>query len=244
MDHNHGGVVDDGGLHTPTINPDGYHTHDVTGSLSWTENSKYGFVVMSKYTDYEKDHKHTNVTSAGGSDHRHVNNPTDYEFAHTHSIPHTDGPDDTSDAITNLIAGSSCDSGDCVWGWNTDGYAEDSHWHYFTDDTGAGSTHRHGIGNTQLEGAHTHHIYPTGPGTYADPLGHRHLMSNDDLYQHYIYSITDVNLSLLVTAVENPYHAHTGNEIPVHKHDVPSDGRVLLINTNVTITYIAQEESS
>jgi hypothetical protein len=68
-------------------------------------------------------------------------------------------------------------------------------------------------------------------------------MSNDGLYNHYVYNV-ELTLDLVATANENPYHGHSGNEIPVHKHDVPADGRVLLKNTNVTITYIAQEESS
>ena len=270
IDHNHGGTVDDDGAHTPTINADGDHVHTVTGTISWTEHSNYGRLVLANYTDYEKLHKHANITSGMGSAHRHVNNPTGYESAHTHTnpntgtesnhthtIPATDGPDDCDTAVIWIYAGTNCTVGNCIDGWNESSYALCSHWHPNTGKvtgsdgghshsiggTSAGSSHRHTVGDTQLESAHTHHIYPTGVGTYADPLGHRHLISNDTLYDHYMKSV-DISADLWTSAKESPYHAHTGANIVAHGHVVPSDGRVLLKNTNVTITYMAQEEEN
>jgi hypothetical protein len=53
-----------------------------------------------------------------------------------------------------------------------------------------------------------------------------------------------MDLDLVTSVKESPYHAHTGGNIGPHGHVVPSDGRVLLKNTNVTITYMAQEEEN
>ena len=299
MDHDHGGTVDNGGIHTPTINADGDHVHSVSGTITWDEYGNYGRLVLANYTDYEKLHTHTNITSAGGSAHRHVNNPTGYEsdhthsggatgagtahshtnpttgtgsINHTHSIPATDGPDDTGNAMVDYICGDLCaDEGCCIQQAIESGFAEDTHYHLNTGKntgssgaahthnqgitgtesahthsagtTGAGSSHRHTVGDTQLESDHTHHIYPTGPGTYTDPLGHRHLISNNDLYDHYVTHIS-IDAFLETSAKESPYHDHSGDEIVAHAHVVAADGRVLLKNTNVTITYIAQEESA
>jgi hypothetical protein len=244
MDHDHGGVVDNGGKHTPTINPDGYHVHDVTGSLSWTENGKYGRLVMANYTDYEKDHVHTQVQTQleASPKHTHGIYATGSAGSHGHSAPSCGVSNNNKTAVTSIGYGSSCDTGKCVdpsevWGHSM---ALSSHYHTI-GSIGSAGAHTHSNGTSQPASSHRHLLNPTGgvPG-----LGHRHLMSDDLLYQHYIYSITGVNLSLLVTAVESPYHAHSGEEIPWHKHAVPSDGRVLLKNTDVTITYLAQEESS
>jgi hypothetical protein len=244
MDHDHGGVVDDDGLHTPTINADGNHAHNVTGSLSWKENSKYGRLVLSNYTDYETGHVHTIPATYYESNHVHTNSDTSYESNHTHSFSDTSGgPSGTANAITNLITGSACASGACVNGWNNSSFGTSSHTHYVSGTTGGDGGHDHSIGNTGgvPYPGHRHTMPNTGVQTGS---GHRHLMSDDLLYQHYIYSITDVDLTLLVTAQESPYHAHSGVQIVKHGHGVAADGRVLLKNTNVTITYIAQEESS
>jgi hypothetical protein len=164
---------------------DGDHVHKVQGTGTLDLDTNYGRLVMANYTDYEKLHKHANITSGMGTAHRHVNNPTGYESAHTHSnpstgsepnhthtIPATDGPDDCDTAVIWIYAGTNCTVGNCIDGWNESSYALCSHWHpnsgkntgsdgghsHSIGDTYAGSQHRHTVGNTQLESAHTHHM--------------------------------------------------------------------------------------
>jgi hypothetical protein len=244
MDHNHGGVVDDDGQHTPTINADGNHGHNVTGSISWTENSNYGRLVLSNYTDYETGHVHTQVQTQLETDHTHHVYPTVAGGAHTHSYSGwSDGPDGVDYALNGLTYGTACVSGSCVSGEHYAEFANEAHDHWVsgTTDGASPSTHTHTNITTGTGSDHRHLLNDTG--TQPNP-GHRHLISNNDLYDHYIHSITGVDISLLVTADESPYHAHSGNQIVKHGHGVAADGRVLLKNTNVTITYIAQEESS
>ena len=221
--HAHGGTVIDGGVHTPTINADGQHAHQVTGSIGWTENSNYGRLVLANYTDYEKDHTHKAHTSPS-------HNYTGYENVHTHSFGAWTGvPDvDYSAVYDDYNEGSACTSGVCILSMVATDVPSTTHYHYVSGTTGAGSLHRHLMGKT-------------GPVDNVD--GHRHLISNDALYDHYMTSITNVSLALLVTANENPHHAHTGGEIVAHDHGVAEDGDALLTNTQVTITYLAQVES-
>ena len=252
MDHNHGGVVDDDGKHTPTINADGNHSHQVTGSLSWMENSKYGRLVLANNTDYEKDHVHDGGPGlmtgyeGGAFAHTHVNYATDYESSHTHGFSDTSGaPSSTDYALDDLDLGcecsEACGGGYCVTGAPGGYVASSTHTHYVSGTTGGGSSHRHTQGKTGTGTNHRHSMGTTGtqPGD-----GHRHLISNDELYAHYMTGISDVSLDLLVTAYEDPYHGHSAVEVAVHGHGVAADGRVLLVSTNVTLTYMAQEESS
>lgn len=242
IDHNHGGVVDDGGIHTPTINPDGYHKHQVTGSISWDEEGNYGRLVMANYTNYETAHVHTQVQTQLESAHKHHVYPTTSAGAHTHPIPATDGPDDTATALIAVTAwGAYCDPGWCIEAFYNDSFAQSSHYHLNSGKvTGSDGAHAHPNIETGAGDAHRHILNSTGA---APSPGHRHLISNDALYDHYITHI-DISADLWTSDYESPYHDHSGEQIVAHKHDVPADGRVLLKNTSVTITYIAQEESS
>lgn len=218
MEHDHGGVVDDAGAHTPTINADGNHKHQIQGTGSLSLSTNYGRLVLANYTDYEKTHVHSNPQ-------------TGYESSHTHPKGRTGGPDDTASALTGMSSHNYCAACDdwIVQSFDSASFAESSHWHLNTGlSTGTGTQHRHPQGNT---------------GVDTNPLGHRHLISDDLLYNHYVYNV-DLTLDLWTSQYENPYHAHTGGNIVDHGHGVAADGRVLLKNTNVTITYIAQEESS
>ena len=240
MDHDHGGVVDDDGAHTPTINADGNHKHQVQGTGSLSLDTKYGRLVLANYTDYETAHVHTQVQTQLESAHKHHVYPTTSAGAHTHSIPHTDGPDDTMNAITFINFGSACVSGACVTGGGGDTFALDTHWHYFSSNTGSDGAHTHPNIETAHGDAHRHILNSTGA---APSPGHRHLISNNDLYDHYVYNV-GLSLDLWTSAYESPYHGHSGGYVNPHGHGVAADGRVLLKNTNVTITYIAQEEST
>jgi len=241
MDHDHGGVVDDDGAHTPTINADGNHQHQVQGTGSLSLDTKYGRLVMANYTDYETGHVHTQVQTQLESAHKHHIYSTGGGGGHDHSVPATDGSDDNDPAIQYIISGTACTLGTCMNGWNEASFALGSHGHPNTGlSTGYESDHTHSNIESGAGDAHRHLLNNTGvqPG-----LGHRHLISSDDLYTHYVYNVT-LALDLWTSAEENPYHAHSGVNINAHGHGVASDGRVLLKSTNVTITYIAQEESS
>lgn len=241
MDHDHGGIVDNGGAHTPTINADGYHAHNVQGTGSLSLDTNYGRLVLANYTDYETAHVHTNPQTGYEASHTHSNPNTGSAGSHGHSSPSCGSSNSNMQAVTSIGYGTSCTSGACVDAGTTYGHSmalaghshsigaiasAGSHSHYI-GATGAGSSHRHTMGNTGQQ---------TGPG-------HRHLMSNDDLYDHYVYNV-GLTLDLVASNYESPYHAHTGGNVVAHGHGVAADGRVLLKNTNITITYIAQEESS
>jgi hypothetical protein len=140
--------------------------------------------------------------------------------------------------MIGYYGGTSCTVGTCINGGYYGGFAEDSHWHYFTDDTGYENNHTHP--NIDTGGGTDHRHLLNNTGAQPSP-GHRHLISSDALYNHYVYNV-GLTLDLVTSVKESPYHAHTGGNIVDHGHVVPSDGRVLLKNTNVTITYMAQEE--
>ena len=239
IDHDHGGVVDDGGLHTPTINADGNHSHNVQGTGTLDLDTNYGRLVLANDTDYETAHVHTQVQTQLESAHKHHIYPTSSAGAHTHTIPATDGPDDVADAATDVYYGSACGVGNCVDWVDAGSFAQSSHYHLNTGKvTGSDGAHTHPNIESGAGDAHRHLLNSTG----AAPLpGHRHTISNDALYNHYVYDV-NMTLDLVASANESPFHAHTGAQVPVHGHVVPSDGRVLLKNTNVTITYLAQEE--
>ncbi|AJP62001.1 hypothetical protein [ANMV-1 virus] len=242
IDHDHGGTVDDGGLHTPTINADGEHQHEVTGVINWTEYGKWGrLVTTGNYTEYENNHVHPNPTTGSEAAHTHNNPNTETTANHQHTIPATDGPDDTDVAVNGASWGSDCAVGVCVVSFYTHGFAEDSHFHLNTGKkTGWDGSHYHVQAPTLAGSSHTHTMGDTGQQA---GLGHRHPISNDTMYQRYMTSVA-ITADLWVSAEESPHHAHSGAVVPVHGHVVPSDGRVLLKNTNVTIMYLAQEESS
>lgn len=246
MDHDHGGVVDDDGAHTPTINADGDHTHKVQGTGSLSLDTNYGRLVLANYTDYEKDHVHTQGNTYYEDSHTHTNPTTAANNrGHTHGLPAYTGAYDNDNelVVTGWSVGTACASGWCVTGLDGSNVPSTTHWHYLGGSTdGESQSHTHTQGNTGgvPYPGHRHGLPDTGGVT---GLGHRHLISNDALYNHYVYNV-DLTLDLWTSAKEAPYHAHTGADVPVHGHGVASDGRVLLKNTSVTITYVAQEEST
>lgn len=237
--HDHGGVVDDGGLHTPSVNADGNHSHPVEGTITWDEYSQYGYLVASDWSDYETEHLHTQVQTQLEDEHKHHVYPTQYDGGHDHSIPHTDGPDDTDPAMTSLNWGSDCVSGSCIESFNAAYFANDCHWHYFSSDTGYESNHRHTNIQTAHGDAHRHLLNNTG--VQPSP-GHRHQIGYPEQYDHYITDI-DIDAFLSATSYETPYHDHSADEVPEHDHVVALDGGLLLKNTSVTITYLAQVET-
>lgn len=247
MDHDHGGVVDDGGVHTPTINADGNHSHNVQGTGSVSLDTNYGRLVMANYTDYEKDHVHNNTDTYYEDAHVHTNPTTNANNrGHVHGLPSYTGAydNDNENVCNGLSTGSACASGYCITGIYGVNVPSTTHYHYLGGNTdGESQNHTHTQGNTGgvPYPGHRHGMPNTGVDT--NPLGHRHLISDDLLYQHYVYNV-GLTLDLVATANESPYHAHSAVEVVAHKHNVPADGRVLLKNTAVTITYIAQEESS
>ena len=241
MDHDHGGIVDDDGAHTPTINADGYHKHKVQGTGSLSLDTKYGRLVLANYTDYETDHEHTQVQTQLESAHKHHIYPTTSAGGHSHSFSDTSGgPSSTAAFIQTLQPGSACTSGSCIVSVNSDYAGSSSHTHYVSGTTSSDGAHTHPNIESGTGDAHRHLLNNTGK---QPSPGHRHLISNNDLYDHFVYNV-DLSLDLWTSSYEDPYHAHTGGNIVAHGHGVASDGRVLLKSTNVTITYMAQEESS
>lgn len=70
--HSHGGTVNDGGSHTPTINADGGHAHDVYGELYYTKYMTYGWLAPYFFTTDESnagDPHHHNVSNEAADDH-------------------------------------------------------------------------------------------------------------------------------------------------------------------------------
>ncbi len=241
MDHDHGGVVDNDGAHTPVINADGNHQHQIQGTGTLSLDTKYGRLVTANYTGYETDHVHTQVKTQLEDAHTHHVYPTQSAGGHSHSFSDTSGGPSSTDAfIQTLVPGSTCTEGSCIVSVNSDYAGSGSHTHYVSGTTSSDGAHTHTNIYTAHGQAHRHLLNSTG--TQPSP-GHRHVISNDDLYTHYVYDVT-MSLDLWTSQYESPYHAHSGGNIVAHGHGVASDGRVLLKNTNVTITYIAQEESS
>lgn len=70
--HSHGGTVNDNGAHTPGINADGTHVHDIEGSIEYTNSYKNGYVA--KYW------KSDDNSSAGDPHHHEIAH--DFQYAH------------------------------------------------------------------------------------------------------------------------------------------------------------------
>jgi hypothetical protein len=72
VEHDHGGAVVDNGRHTPTINADGGHMHDVYGEIYFTKYWTYGWLSPYYFTTDESnpgDPHHHNVSNAAEDDH-------------------------------------------------------------------------------------------------------------------------------------------------------------------------------
>ncbi|MEA1957615.1 MAG: hypothetical protein U9N01_04590 [Euryarchaeota archaeon] len=242
IEHNHGGTVIENGKHTPEINADGDHTHEVTGVITWDEDSQYGYLTASDWSDYETDHVHTQVQTQLESAHVHGLYDIQSAGAHTHSIPATDGPDDTDYALIDANWGIWCDACNewLIDRFDTGEFALGSHWHLNTGKrTGSDGAHTHPRYEYTKATSHRHLLNDTG----AQPSpGHRHQIAYPSQYDHYITDIT-IDAFLTASAKESPYHYHTAPEVVDHDHVVIPDGANLWTNESVTITYLAQEET-
>ena len=243
--HNHGGTVDNNGRHTPYINADGNHTHNVHGTGHLSLDTNYGRLVMSNYTNYETAHVHTQVQTQLETDHTHGLYPTSYESGHTHSNPNTGLNGGHSHSVGNTGApsgwvtvmdytvswGSVCTAGACVSQFYGQYAADAYHSHsnpgtsyigshiHSVGSTGTGSQHRHTMPDTQTGSDHRHLLNNTGA---APSPGHRHLISDSALYNHYVYDV-GLTLDLVASSYESPYHAHSAEEIVAHDHVVDEE---------------------
>jgi len=199
---------------------------------------------MANYSVYENDHVHGPGSNQTGyeSSHTHGNYDTDTDGSHGHPAPSCNAHSSTYQvqACTSIGYGSSCASGACVDAADTwfEWLSKRTHIHAIGSIGSSGSSHSHGMSATGVGVAHRHAMGTTGatPG-----LGHRHQISQDTLWHPYMYDIT-ISADLWTTADEDPYHAHSGEQISQHGHGIAEDGKVLLKNTQVTLTYMAQEE--
>ena len=195
-----GGSVTSGGAHTPTEQSKA-HQHTVTGTLDWTKYYKSGrLITTGNYTEYENNHVHPNPNTGSESDHSH-------SFSDT-----SGGPSSTANAVYSLNSGcecsEACGGGYCIVDTNRHAVGSGSHTHYVGGTTGSDGGHSHSIGNTGQQ---------TG-------LGHRHPISNDDLYRNYMYDIC-ITANLWLTNEEDPAHAHTINYVGTHNdHVTPAVG--------------------
>jgi hypothetical protein len=209
----------DGGAHTPTELSKA-HSHQTAGYAGVLTSTKEGFLSTQSFVNYEATprHTHTGGTTGAGSAHSHSNPTTGTgSINHTHSIPATDGPDDTRTVIGGEAGewdwGTACTLGSCVDSITGVSVADYAHWHLNTgkNSGSSGAAHTHNQGVTGTESAHTHTGGTTGQGT-----SHMHNLTcwgstpyvTDAWMEHNIW----------ISDNESPAHAHTINLVAAHPH--------------------------
>ena len=230
--HGHGGSTGIGGAHGHVVADGGSHWHSVSGYLNLILNRSLAIVTAQVLG----------------------------ESGHTHSNPDTSGPSTSSEVMTGLSAGSGCDSGFCVTGFDTGDVAGLSHTHS-QGSTGGSTGHHHdlSLGSSNFVYDVDIHI---GAWTSDTHCGHNHPRSDDSGHEHSSLIISDApdHFHTISSASGHTHplsnapnhlhtissasgHTHPISSAPSHVHGISEDAAAALANTEVTFTYLASEES-